>query len=152
MQVRNQKIFHGRGSFVELGHFDKHFVKNTRKKSPTRKHFGVLSPTLKITFWMENLTLRWIQPGLFFRNQGTFFDFQKQARKASPTPVLDVHLWMWLDMHQYPWIFLNILENAWVNCWLCQGSEHVCSSYMFNKLLKMPRDLVWVMNMAWLYL
>ena len=27
-------IFQDRGGFVELGHFDKHFVKNTRKKGP----------------------------------------------------------------------------------------------------------------------
>ena len=31
LQVRNK----GRGGFVELGHFDKHFVKNTRIKSST---------------------------------------------------------------------------------------------------------------------
>ena len=30
--------------FVELGHFDKHFVKNTRKRGPSGKHFGVFSP------------------------------------------------------------------------------------------------------------
>ena len=29
--------------FVELGHFDKCFVKNTRKRGPVRKHFGVFS-------------------------------------------------------------------------------------------------------------
>ena len=28
------EIFQGRGGFVELGHFNKHFVKNTRKKVP----------------------------------------------------------------------------------------------------------------------
>ena len=28
------EIFQGRGSFMELGHFNKHFVKNTRKKVP----------------------------------------------------------------------------------------------------------------------
>ena len=27
-----------------LGHFNKHFVKNTRKKDPTGKHLGVFSP------------------------------------------------------------------------------------------------------------
>ena len=26
------EIFQGRGGFVELGHFNKHFLKNTRKK------------------------------------------------------------------------------------------------------------------------
>ena len=45
------EIFQGRGGFVELGHFDKHFVKNTRKKAPPRKilEFFLLD-TLKTTF------------------------------------------------------------------------------------------------------
>ena len=37
----------GRGEgwrFVELGHFDKDFIKNTRKRGPAGKHFGVFSP------------------------------------------------------------------------------------------------------------
>ena len=38
------EIFQGRGGFVEPGHFDKHFVKNTRKKDPAEKNFGVFSP------------------------------------------------------------------------------------------------------------
>ena len=32
-----------RGGFVELGHFDKHFVKNTRIKPPAGKTFGIFS-------------------------------------------------------------------------------------------------------------
>ena len=31
------EIFQGRKRFVELGHFDKNFVKSTRKKGPTGK-------------------------------------------------------------------------------------------------------------------
>ena len=38
------KMFQGRGGFVELRHFDKHFVKNTRKKGPAGEHFEVFSP------------------------------------------------------------------------------------------------------------
>ena len=30
--------------FLELGHFDKHFFKNTRKGGPSGKHFGVFFP------------------------------------------------------------------------------------------------------------
>ena len=37
------EIFQGRGGFVELGHFDKDFVKNTRNKGPTGKNFEVFS-------------------------------------------------------------------------------------------------------------
>ena len=37
---------------VELGHFDKHFVKHTRKRSSARKHFGFffLLDAVKTTF------------------------------------------------------------------------------------------------------
>ena len=35
-------------------------------------------------------------------------------------------------MPKYPWKWLNKLF------WLCQGSEYACSSYMFDRLLKMP--------------
>ena len=33
------------GGFAELGNFDKNFVKNTRKRGPTRKHFGNYTPS-----------------------------------------------------------------------------------------------------------
>ena len=33
------ELFQGRGSFVVLGHFDKHFFKNTQKKDPAGKRF-----------------------------------------------------------------------------------------------------------------
>ena len=36
--------FQGRGGFVEIGHFDKHFVKNTRKKGLAGKNFRVFPP------------------------------------------------------------------------------------------------------------
>ena len=45
VQVRNQKFFQDRGEgLVELGQFDKNFFKNTRKKGPKGKHFGVFPP------------------------------------------------------------------------------------------------------------
>ena len=51
------EIFQGRGGFVKLGHFDKHFVKNSGKKGSARKisEFFLLD-TLKTTFLMVNLT------------------------------------------------------------------------------------------------
>ena len=45
------EIFQGRGDFVELGHFDKLFVKNTHKKGPQGKILELfLIDTLKTTF------------------------------------------------------------------------------------------------------
>ena len=41
-QACNQKFF-GK-FFVELGYFNKHIVKNTRKKRTAGKKFGVFSP------------------------------------------------------------------------------------------------------------
>ena len=38
------EIFPDRGGFVKLGHFNKHFVKNSRKKRLRRENFGVFSP------------------------------------------------------------------------------------------------------------
>ena len=38
------EIFQGRGGLVGLGHFYKHFVKNTKKKDPAGQNLGVFSP------------------------------------------------------------------------------------------------------------
>ena len=35
------EFFQGGRGFVELGHFDKHFVKNTHKKGTTRVNFSI---------------------------------------------------------------------------------------------------------------
>ena len=45
-QVLDQKFVQGKGDLVKLEHFDKHFVKNTRKKSPSRKNLEFLSQIL----------------------------------------------------------------------------------------------------------
>ena len=66
-----------------------------------------LLDTLQTTFWMASLTQWWTQ-------SGSFFDFQK-GQGTPPLSSLVAHLWVWLNMHQYPWICLNILENAWIN-------------------------------------
>ena len=52
----------------ELGHFDKHLVKNASKKGTTGEHFGIFS--LKTIFLMENLTQRWTQSGPFSKRAG----------------------------------------------------------------------------------
>ena len=98
--------------FVELRHFDKHSVKN-KKKRPLGEIFERFSPNiLRTIFWMENLTQRWAQSGSFFPKSGYLFWFSKRAWEApSPScaPVIVV------EMHQYTWLYLNAFENAWVN-------------------------------------
>ena len=51
------EIFQSRWGFVKLGHFDKHFIKKSRKKAPRGKilEFFLLD-TLKSTFWMASST------------------------------------------------------------------------------------------------
>ena len=74
-----------------------------------------LRDTLKTTCWMKNLAQRWTQSGPFFQKSGQFFRCPKRWGEASPLTLVP-HLWVWLNMYQYPQISLNILENAWIYC------------------------------------
>ena len=38
-----KEIFHGRGGFMESGHFDKYFIKKHIKKDSAKKNLGVFS-------------------------------------------------------------------------------------------------------------
>ena len=40
--------------FVELGQFDKYLVRNTGKRGPSGKHFGVFSPTISHKIFETN--------------------------------------------------------------------------------------------------
>ena len=106
-------IFQGRGGFAILGHFDKKFVKNT-KKGPAGKILEFfLQDTLKNTFSMEYLIQKWKLSRPFFqKNQGTFFDFQKRQERtphrppaASPLKCVPVHFY-WNYTHK-SFKFLN---------------------------------------------
>ena len=45
LQKRQGEVGGRRGEgFMELGHFNKDFVKNTKKETPVSKPFGVFSP------------------------------------------------------------------------------------------------------------
>ena len=130
------KNFQGRGCFVELGHFNKHFVKNTRKKDPTGQHFGVvffLLHTLKATFWMGNSKMDTIRT----QNQDTFLILKKARPFTSPEVAC---LLVWLNMHQHPLKINPLCNNKCLKklFWLCQSFEYSPSSYMFDRLLKIP--------------
>ena len=68
---RTTRNFQGRGSFVELGHFDKHFVKNTSKKT-TQLHRYILNG--KFTPKMDTISD-------FYLKSEHFFNFQKTVAR-----------------------------------------------------------------------
>ena len=71
------EIFQGRGGFAELGHFDKLFVKNT-KKAYAGKYFGGFSPIQSLSYSLNGrFKPRMDTIRTFFPKSGTFFDFQK---------------------------------------------------------------------------
>ena len=91
---------------VQRRHLNKYFVKN-KKKGPHRETFlSFLHSFKKANPKMDTIKT--------FPKSGHFFRFSKRAEKASPSPLAE-HLWVWLNMHWYPWICLNILENISIN-------------------------------------
>ena len=125
MQLCNQKMFRIGKGFVELGYFDKHFVRNHKKKRPHKETFWRFFLLDTITFSMENLTPRWTQSRPLFKNQGTFLRFSKKIRGGLPYSSVVARLWVWLNIHQYPWISQKILKNTWINC-----SDYTCTLNM----------------------
>ena len=135
--------FQDREVFVEL----QHFVKNTSKKLHNFILNGKFNPKM--------VTIR----AFFFSKIRPFFSIFKKGKGRPALYYLVARLWLWMNMHQYLWIFLNILENAWIMFrTLCrhfqgylgifrdinayyQGSEYAWSSYMFDRILKIPRVL-----------
>ena len=86
--------FSGQGMYRGIWAFWQRFRQKHKKRTLRREKFWkfFLLDTLKTTFWMENLTQRWIQPRPSFQYQGTFFDFQQRAGEASPLPTLVARL------------------------------------------------------------
>ena len=79
------EIFQGRGGFLKLGYFNKHFLKKSRKKAPQQKILELLvRNTLKTIFWTENLTSGWTKLEPFFPKPGNFFLFLKKGRGGFP--------------------------------------------------------------------
>ena len=87
MQSLFFKTFQGRGGFGVLGHFDKHFVKNFRRKKPRMGKIFEFFPldSIKTTFWMEILTHGWTLSGPFFPKSGNFLWFLKKGG-GDPAP------------------------------------------------------------------
>ena len=78
----------------------------------------------------------------------TFFSILKRAGQAFSVPRSCASLRV-AEYPSYPWICLNIVGNAWINCSdYDQGSEYAWSSYMFDRLWKMPQPL----NKTWFWI
>ena len=54
-----------------------------------------------------------------------------------------------LTMVEIFWVSLNIPENYWIKCWLCQSSQYASSSYTLKRVLNMLQ----ILNMPgfWIY-
>ena len=75
------EIIQGQWGFLELGHTNKHIVKNTWKKGYTGKNFGVFSPRYcQNRISNENFILKMDTIRAFFPKLGHFFQFLKKAR------------------------------------------------------------------------
>ena len=91
---------------------------------------------------MEKSTQKWTQSRPFFPKSGHFCRFSKSAGLTSPlSPSCAL-----VSVAEYASISANMPKYSW-KClnklfWLCQGSEYAWSSYMLDRLLKMP----WVLN------
>ena len=79
------EIFHGKEGFGKLGHFSKHFVKTSRKKTPQwRVSEFYLLDTTKSPFWMVSLTEGRTQSGTFFPKLVHFCLTFKKVQVRSP--------------------------------------------------------------------
>ena len=70
-----------------MGHFDKHFVKKTKKSPQVKILEFYLLYALKTTFCMENLTQRWTQSGhIFSKTKARFPNFQNKTAETCASP------------------------------------------------------------------
>ena len=141
VQAHNLIFFRVGENRTELRHFDKYFVKNTRKKTPQGNilEFFLLG-TIKNMIWMENSTQRWMQSRPLSKIRAFFRILKKGQRGLSYSTPFVACLWVWLNMHQYP---LNIPKHPW-KCmnklfWLCQGFQYASSSYIFDRVFNCLR-------------
>ena len=88
---------------------------------------------------MDNLTQKqtWSSP---FLQKKVFSWFSERAWETSPL-LLVARLEVWLNMHLYPYICLNILENAWINCSDYARALNMHDHLTVWQVFKMPQVL-----------
>ena len=128
---------------MELGHFDKHFIKTQEKKGTQRNILGFfLVDTIKTTFWMEYLKDGHIQ-GISSQNQGTISDL---TRTRGP-PRLPFCTCTPVNVAKYASLSLNNLKYPWKSLdrlWVCLTMLHVWKAYKKSSGSKYAQ----VLNMA----
>ena len=83
------EIFQGRGGFVKLGHFNKYFINNSRKKGPTGKNFTVLSPRYSYNYILSGkFNLSMDINGALSKIRALFWIFKKGRGVLPPPPPL----------------------------------------------------------------
>ena len=113
---------------MELRDFNKHFVKNARKKN------SKFNPK-------SDLTQIWTKLRPFPKLEHVFW-LSKREREGllSLSSCMPVNI---LNMHQYPWIRINILENAWINC---SGYARTMNIHDHLHVRQNFKDIHWVLN------
>ena len=105
---KQPRMFQGRGGFVGLGHFYKHFVRNTREKCSTGKNMDVFSPRYPLNaILIEIFNSKMDTVRAFFIKSGHFFSILTIGqRRPPPHPPLVKRLYLQL--------LLNILYQSFV--------------------------------------
>ena len=134
MQVRYQKFFSA--GKEELGHFDKHFVKNTGKSDPAVKDFGFFSPRYSSSYILN----RKINPKMdtikvYFSKIRSPFSILKNGKGDLLSPLLPIYASV--SVAEYASTSLNMAEYPWK-----------CLNELFVRLLK----VFWVLNMPWFWI
>ena len=93
---KQPRMFQGRGGFVGLGHFYKHFVRNTREKCSTGKNMDVFSPRYPLNaILIEIFNSKMDTVRAFFIKSGHFFSILKIGqRRPPPHPPLVKRLYL----------------------------------------------------------
>ena len=109
-QARNQS-FQGRGGFVELRHFDKHFVKKTSKNLHN----------YTTSFWMENFEdasgfkcVRVLNMARLYSS--TVLNMSEYDSIMPEYASININVlqcaWTWLNIAECPWIYLKMAEQT----------------------------------------
>ena len=121
-----------------FGTFGTFSPKTQKKRSPQGNILKIFFRYFWIYIFNEKFNSKRHTIRAFLSKKRALFSIFKRAGEASPLPLIWVlvsvaeYALISLNMSTYPWKFLNKLF------WLILGFECAWSSYMFDRLLKMP--------------